>query len=175
MRAADDIDEPVIQATRDGVDGGVGAVNSDVLLGQLEQDPLLRVGQVDRLEPSEDEGILSSRVQLVSEGGTRSMRVWKCGRTIAHDQGSLLVDGLLRHGWAQVVGEEDGLVLRGGLQTELLLAGSIEVAQKQADIVPDPVGDLFRVPGMGVSARHVRMAGGAGGEGLRLRLKLGLS
>lgn len=80
------------------------------------------------------------------------MRVWKCGRTVAHDQGSLLVDGLLRDGWAQVVGEEDGLVLRGGLQTEMLLAGSIEVAQKQADIVPGPVGDLFRVPGMGVSS-----------------------
>lgn len=86
----------------------------------------------------------------------------KCGRTVAHNQGSLLVDGLLRDGWAQVVGEEDGLVLRGGLQTETLLAGRVEVAQEQADIVPSPVGDLFRVPGVGVSARHVRMAGSAG-------------
>lgn len=90
--------------------------------------------------------------------------MWKCGRTVAHNQGSPLVDSLLRDGWAQVVGEEDGLVLRGGLQTEKLLAGSVEVAQEQADIVPGPVGDLFRVPGVRVSARHVRtQAAQAGG------------
>lgn len=47
LRAADDIDKPVIQTTRDGVDGSMGTVNSDVLLSQLEQDPLLRVGEID--------------------------------------------------------------------------------------------------------------------------------
>ena len=90
----------------------------------------------------------------------------RCGRTVAHNHGCLLVDSLLCDGWAQVVGEEDGLVVRGGLQTQMLLAGRVEVAQEQADVVPSPVGDLFRVPGVGESARHVRMAGGAadGGE-----------
>lgn len=87
------------------------------------------------------------------------------GRTVAHDQGGLLVDSLLCDGWAQIVGEEDGLVLRGGLQTETLLAGSVEVAQEQADVVPSPVGDLFWVSGVGWSARHVRVAGGAAGRG----------
>lgn len=167
LRAADDIDEPVIQATRDGVDGGVGTVNSDVLLSQLEQDPLLRVGEIDRLEPSEDEGILAAGCDwsVKRNIGGMSIKVWACGRTVAHNQGSLLVDSLLSDGWAQVVGKEDGLVLWGRLQTEMLLAGSIEVAQEQADVVPSPVGDLFRVPGVGVSARHIRMAGGvAGGD-----------
>lgn len=50
-------------------------------------------------------------------------------------------------------------MLRGGVQTEMLLARSVEVAQEQADVVPSPVGDLFRVPGVWVSARHIRMAG----------------
>lgn len=86
-----------------------------------------------------------------------------CGRTVAHDQGSLLVNSLLRDGWAQVVGEEDGLVLRGGIQTEMLLARSVEVTQEQADVVPSPVGDLFRVPGVRVSARHMRTAGSVAG------------
>lgn len=40
-------------------------------------------------------------------------------------------------------------MVSGGLQTQVLLAGGVEVAQEQADIVPSPVGDLFRVPGVG--------------------------
>lgn len=102
------------------------------------------------------------------------MRGWKCGRTVAHDQGSLLVDGLLRDGWAQVVGQEDGLVLRGGLQTEMLLAGSVEVAQEQADIVPSPVSELFRVPGVGgVSSTRPDGRRQTQGRGVRLRPRLG--
>lgn len=54
-------------------------------------------------------------------------------------------------------------MLRGGVQTEMLLARSVEVAQEQADVVPSPVGDLFRVPGVRVSARHIRMAGSVAG------------
>lgn len=96
---------------------------------------------------------------MVSGGRQREHESVGCGRTVAHDQGSLLVDSLLRDGWAQIVGEEDGLVLRGGVQTEMLLARSVEVAQEQANVVPGPVGDLFRVPGVRVSARHIRMAG----------------
>lgn len=37
------------------------------------------------------------------------------GRTVAHNHGCLLVDSLLCDSGAQVVGEEDSLVLRGGL------------------------------------------------------------
>lgn len=70
------------------------------------------------------------------------------GRTVAHDQGGPLTDSLLCDGWAQVVGEEDGLVLGCGLQAKTLLTESIEVAQEQADVVPSPVGDLFRIPGV---------------------------
>lgn len=44
-------------------------------------------------------------------------------------------------------------MLRGGLQTQMLLAGRVEVAEEQADVVPGPVCELFRVPGVGVSAR----------------------
>lgn len=40
-------------------------------------------------------------------------------------------------------------MVSGGLQTQVLLAGGVKVAQEQADIVPSPVGDLLRVPGVG--------------------------
>lgn len=85
----------------------------------------------------------------------------RCGRTVAHNHGCFFFDSLLGDGWAQVIGEENGLVLRGGLQTQMLLAGRVEVSEEQADVVPGPVGELFRVPGVGVSARHVWTAGGA--------------
>lgn len=96
---------------------------------------------------------------MVSEVGQGAGESAGCRRTIAHDEGGLLVDSLLCDRWAQVIGEEDGLVLGGGLQAEALLGGRVEVAQEQADVVPNPVGDLFGVPGVGVSARHIRMPG----------------
>lgn len=99
LRATNEVDQPVVQAARDGVDGGVGAVNSDVLLRELEQDPLLGVGEIDRLEPSEDEGVLAAGCngQSRRHGGREAVG---CGRTVAHDQGGALVDSLLRDGWA---------------------------------------------------------------------------
>lgn len=62
-------------------------------------------------------------------------------------------------------------MLRSGLQTQMLLGGGVEVAEEQADVVPCPVGELFRVPGMGVSARHVWTAGGAA-DGARFEARL---
>lgn len=51
------INQPVVQAARDRVDGGVGAVDGDILLGELEEDALLGVCNVDGLETPEDERV----------------------------------------------------------------------------------------------------------------------
>lgn len=102
---------------------------------------------------------------MVSKDAHKEVEQCRRGRTVAHDEGGLLVDSLLCHGWAQVVGEEDSLVVRGGLQTELSLARRVEVPQKQANVVPSPVSNLFRVPVTGLSAQYIRMPGGAAAQG----------
>lgn len=55
----DEIYQPVIQTTRHRVRGGVGAVDGDVLLGELQEDALLGVCYVYGLETPEDEWVCS--------------------------------------------------------------------------------------------------------------------
>jgi len=53
----EDAGQPVVDAAEDGVDGGVGAVDGDVVLGQAQDDALVRVVEVEGLEPAEDKGV----------------------------------------------------------------------------------------------------------------------
>lgn len=53
----DDVYQPVIQSAWHRVHGGVGTVDGDVLLGELEEDALLGVGDVYGFEAPEDERI----------------------------------------------------------------------------------------------------------------------
>lgn len=55
---AEQIHKPVIEAAGDRINGRVGAVDSNIPLGQLEEDALLRIRNVDGLEASENERIL---------------------------------------------------------------------------------------------------------------------
>jgi hypothetical protein len=56
-RLLDDADQPVVDAAEDGVDGRVRAVDGDVVLGQAQDDALVRVVEGDGLEAAEDEGV----------------------------------------------------------------------------------------------------------------------
>ena len=74
------VGQPVVHAAGRGVDGGVGRVDGDVGLGELQQDALLGVGEGDGLEAAEDEGV------------------------VGDDDRGALADGFLGDGDGEVVG-----------------------------------------------------------------------
>ena len=55
-----DIGQPVVDAARRGVDGGVGAVHGDVVAREGQEDTLLWVGMSDGLEAAKDDGVYTS-------------------------------------------------------------------------------------------------------------------
>lgn len=57
LPGAEQVHEPVIQTVGDSVNGRVRTVDGDVALGQLEEDALLGIRDVDRLETSKDERV----------------------------------------------------------------------------------------------------------------------
>jgi hypothetical protein len=66
-------------------------------------------------------------------------RMESCSRTVAHNDGDALEDGLLGDAKGQVVGEQHPL--RDGAR------GRVDVFLEQADIVPGAVGQFLRVAG----------------------------
>ena len=56
-RLVQDFGEPVVDAALGGVDGRVRAVHGDVVLGQAQDDALVRVREGEGFEAAEDEGV----------------------------------------------------------------------------------------------------------------------
>lgn len=100
------------------------------MLGEAQDDALVRVVQGDGLEAAEDEGVCCGLV--VDQGRCREN---EGKRTVADNDGNLLADGLFGDGGGQIVGEKDS-----GRD----VAGS-NVFLQQADVVPGTVGEFLGV------------------------------
>lgn len=67
-------------------------------------------------------------------------------RTVAHDHGSFLLNRFLGHAWGEIIGEKHRTLDGRDIEAQGCLSLLIHIAQKEADIVPSLVGQVFWVP-----------------------------
>lgn len=138
LPARDTVCQPVIDTANGGVDGRVRGVDADPMLAQAEQRLLLRIGERERLQWTEDDGV------------------------VGDNHGRAELDCLVDDGARQVDGEEDDVLRRPsdvgtvrGLKQDCTprgqqgLAWAVLTGQEEgrtARVVPRLVGERKRVP-----------------------------
>lgn len=115
MGRAQNVCEPVVQSAGNSIDSCMGTVHSDVLLGKLEENALLGIRDVDGLEAPENEWVYG---QMSATAGPAIMGTQATvSRTIAYDNGDLMVHRFLSNSRSEVVGEKHRLLVRSALKT----------------------------------------------------------